>query len=249
MKQEQTSVWMPTRRASRNAAGISQGLHLEDNQPEEGADDALYSTRLSNSTRRYDIAPPKTTPPQTIIRVTKHHGAPSPQRASRTQARPLLQPKRSPVQQQAQPRQHPWLVPLGIGMISMFVIYSAGNELVSWLQAKHNDWTYGYPRTFQCDASVKHGGISHFTVENLDGHIIITEFQLNNLSKAKMYTGPILTGSGTDQQPATVTFRDVNADGYPDMIIVVSTSRYTFINDHTGFRAATPADKIDGEKG
>jgi hypothetical protein len=148
--------------------------------------------------------------------------------------------------QQAQRRVH-WLFYLGAGMMVMFVLWLTASSLSQWWHVQQDTWRYGYPRTFQCDADVKHGGISHFTVENLNGHIFIVESQINNLAETKIYQGPVFEGPGTDLLPATISFQDVNGDGYPDLILAVGTGRYIFINDHTGFRPTTPADKITGE--
>ncbi len=105
---------------------------------------------------------------------------------------------------------------------------------------------YGYPRTYQCDADVKHGGgISHFIVQNLHGHVFLIEMPMNNLSQSKMYPGPMLTGADADLAPATVIFHDVNGDRLPDMLVKVGTSQVTiYLNTGQGFRPANASDHI-----
>jgi hypothetical protein len=225
---------------SSHHVGTANGLHPEDDPPEE--DDALYNTRLPSSVRRYH-APPTTAQTRTVMRVTKHHAPP--QRASR-QTTQAHQQTKCPPMQQAQRRVH-WLFYLGAVMLAALVLSIAASSLAQWWHVQQDTWSYGYPRTFQYDADVKHGGISHFTVENLNGHIIIIETQINNLAQTKIYQGPVFEGPRTDLLPATIGFQDVNGDGYPDLILAVGTGRYIFINDHTGFRPTTPADKITGE--
>jgi hypothetical protein len=178
------------------------------------------------------------------MRVTEHQAPPTP-RASRQTTQARQQIKHPPVKQQRQWHAH-WLFYVGAVMLAALVLSIAASSLAQWWHVQQDTWSYGYPRTFQCDADVEHGGISHFTVENLNGHIIIIETQINNLAQTKIYQGPVFEGPGTDLLPATISFKDVNGDGYPDLILAVGTGRYIFINDHTGFRPTTPADKING---
>lgn len=243
--------------ASRHGVGTSSGLHPEDrpyltnrhpvfNDAEDDDDNAaLYTTRLPTSTRRYA---PAMTPSPTVMRVTRHQGPPpSILRASRTKAQV---PADSEPEQVAFPQQrwqmHP-SVSIGLAMLVMLIGWILFSSLSQWWQFQHDTWTYGYPRTYQIDADVRHGGISHFTVENLDGHILITEVQMSNLAHAHIYEGPIFSGAGADQQPATLSFADVNGDGYPDLILAVGAGRYVLINTHTGFRPSTPTDTITGK--
>jgi hypothetical protein len=249
--------------ASRHSVRTSSGLHPEDRpyqtnerrqqeatsrQPiyhDDEEDDALYTTRLPTSTRRYA---PTTTPPRTVIRVTRHQGPPPPiRRASRpqTQAPAYEELEQTPIDRRKW-RVHP-LIYVGIAMFVILIGWIALSSLSQWWQNQQGNWQYGYPRTFQVDADVRHGGRSHFTVENLDGHILIIEMHVSNLAKAHIYVGPVFSGAGADLQPATITFADVNGDGYPDMIIAVGTERYVLINDHTGFRPSTATDTITGK--
>ncbi len=241
--------------AARHSIGTSSGLHPEDRpyqtderqpvnrQPvyaEDENDDRLYDVRLPTSARRY--AAPTTTTPRTVMRVTRHQGPPPMQRASRVPCPASEEPQQAPMQQSRR-RLHPTIY-IGAAMLIMLGGYVLVSSLLQWWQVQEDTWHYGYPRTFQIDADVRHGGISHFIVVNLHGHIIITEMQENALQKTKVYAGPVFEGAGTDLAPATISFQDVNGDGYPDMIIAVRTGRYLLINDQSAFRPATPADKV-----
>ncbi len=100
-----------------------------------------------------------------------------------------------------------------------------------------DDWHYGRPRTFQCDADVGHGGVSHFTVENLGGHIFVIELPVNDPKKYHLYVGPALTGGDADLAVATISFKDVNHDGLPEMVITVNGGvTYVFVNTPDGFK-------------
>ena len=215
-------------------------------------DDALYEQRGHSTARRYQ-APSPAVHTRTVMRVTHHQAPPRVQRASRqAQEPPCQQSTRPSVHKQASclpmPQQAPervhWLAYVGVGMVLALVVCVAGSSLYQWWQGQRDEMHYGYPRTFQLDANVRHGGVSHFMVVNLHGHILITEMQLNDLHTTKVYVGPVFSGVGADLQPATVSFQDVNGDGYPDMVIAVGTGRYIMLNDHSAFRPSTPADKI-----
>jgi len=252
---------VPTRRAhadttgaARHSVGTSSGLHPEDRpyltderrpinrQPvyaDEEDDDRLYDVRLPTSARRY--AAPTTSVPRTMVRVTRHQGPPPMQRASRASCPASEGPQPAPTPHR---RRFHFTVYLGTLMLIMLAGWVLVSILLQWCQVQQDTWHYGYPRTFQIDADVRHGGISHFIVVNLHGHILITELQENALQKTKVYVGPVFSGPGTDLKPATVHFQDVNGDGYPDMIIAVGSARYLLINDHSGFRPPAPADRL-----
>jgi hypothetical protein len=242
--------------ASRHRVGTSSGVHPEDypyqtderrptnKQPVyDDDDDALYDTHVPTSTRRY-TAPATKPPPRTVMRVTRHQGRPPTQPA--IQAPTIYeQTEQAPVQQ----RRIHFLVYVGVAMVCMVMGWWVLSNLVQWWQFQQDNWHYGTPRTFQIDADVKHGGMSHFTVENLNGHILIYEVQLTDMTKPHLYIGPTFSGAGTELQPATISFEDINGDGYPDMIITVGNGRYILINDHSAFRPVNSSDHIISGKG
>lgn len=242
--------------ASRHQVGTSHGIHPEDrprltdeHRPsrlpvydDDVNEDAIYTTRKPTSVRRY-AATPATKPPQrTIMRVTTHQGPPPRQRAS-IQTAAYQQPEPT----QAGTRRLHWMVYVGIAMMCMIVGWIILTTLLQWWQVQQDNMRYGMPRTFQIDKDVKHGGVSHFTVENLNGHILIYEVRLTDVSKPHLYTGPVFSGAGTELQPATISFEDVNGDGYLDIVIAVGTGRYFLINDHSAFRPVNTSDHISGQ--
>jgi len=122
------------------------------------------------------------------------------------------------------------------------------NVLANWWQITLDDWHYGRPRTFQTDAVVGHNDSaanpSHFIALNLNRHIEIIEFPGGDASKAKIYVGPTLIGQGQDLAVVTLSFKDVNGDGKPDMIVSVQGSRFVFINDNGAFRPVRPGENV-----
>lgn len=209
-------------------------------------DDVIYTRRAPSSVRRYASTFPSA-PPRTEIRVTRHQGPPPIQRASRlSTADPQVATR------PAQPKEHfrpHWLASVGLGMLATLLLAGGLSTLGQWWQGQQDAWHYGYPRTFQCDQDVRHGGMSHFLAENLHGHLFVIEVQPGDLARTKIYQGPTLFGPQTDLQPVTLAFEDVNGDGYPDLVLMVSQQRYVFINDHTAFRSVTPADRLTGAGG
>jgi hypothetical protein len=152
------------------------------------------------------------------------------------------------VRDRSKPRYH-WLVFVGMAMFIMLVGWVLLTMLANWWQVTQDDWHYGRPRTYQVDMVVGQNNDSpanpsHFIAINLNRHIEVIEFPGGDPSKAKIYVGPTLIGSGADLSVVTLTFRDVTGDGKLDMIVNVQGSHFVFINDNGQFRPARPDDKI-----
>lgn len=246
-----------TQGASRHHMGTSSGMHPEDrpfltnerrptNRPiydDREDEDALYPTRMPTSTRRYI---PATTPPRTVMRVTRHPGPPPMHRASRTHSQAPIyeEPEQAPLRRR-RGRVHPSIY-VGLAMLTMLIGWIALSSFSHWWQVQQDTLHYGMPRTFQFDADVRHGGMSHFTVENLGGHIVIYELVVTTMEQPRLFLGPVLSGAGADLQPATISFADLNGDGYSDMVITIGNGRYPLINDHHGFRPVNASDHLSG---
>ena len=221
--------------------------------------DDVYDPRTRSSVVRYQAIEPATA--TTRMRAVRHQGAAPTLRASRSAPSTTTEPEPTAPRQQrpplalAAPRQRHHgstrfrlhgLTYLAVGMVLALLLLVLGSVGWQWWQDTRETWQYGTPRTYQTDANVGHGGSSHFTIENLQGHVIITEIHLDHVAASKVYQGPMLAGAGSDQYPATVRFADVNGDHLPDMIITMDSVQYVFLNANGGFRPATPADKITG---
>jgi hypothetical protein len=145
------------------------------------------------------------------------------------------------------PRLH-WLVLVGLTMLLMVIGWMGLLTLANWWQVTQNDWHYGRPRTYQTDAVVGHNDSpanpSHFIVLNLRRHVQIIEFPGGDPSKAKIYIGPTLIGPGQDLAVVTLSFKDVNGDGKPDMILNIQDSHFVFINDNGQYRPARPGENV-----
>jgi hypothetical protein len=115
-------------------------------------------------------------------------------------------------------------------------------NVCNWWNIYQDDLHYGRPRTFQIDAVVGHHDSashpSHFIILNLHRHVEIIELQGGDASKTKIYTGPVLLGDGQELTPVTVSFKDVNGDGKPEMIVRIQDQEIDFINDGTQFKSS-----------
>jgi len=206
-------------------------------------DDMIYPTRLPTSSRRYITTADYVTPPSPPI-VVMH-------RQSRTRPRASQLP--APVQEPGRLRRRPhWMAFIGVGMLVMLFLWSLLTVLMNWWQLTQDDWHYGRPRTFQIDAVVGHNDSTsnptHFIALNWTRHVEIIEFPGGDTSKARIYNGPVLVGEGQDLTPVTLSFRDVNGDGKPDMLVNIGDSRIVWLNDTINgiaqFRPLKPGEQV-----
>ncbi|HEV2583158.1 MAG TPA: hypothetical protein VGT44_20020 [Ktedonobacteraceae bacterium] len=137
---------------------------------------------------------------------------------------------------------HPFFY-LAVGMIFMLALWAILTSVASWWSVKSDDIQFGRPRTFQIDAVVGHNDSpsnpSHFIAINLNGRIEIIEFPGGDGSKARIYIGPQLYGTGEDLVPVTLSFIDVNGNHRPDMVLHFQNTQIVFVNENGGFRPAT----------
>ena len=149
----------------------------------------------------------------------------------------------SPGKARSQLRFHP-LFWLGAGLLVALLIWAGMTQILNWGNNALNTMRYGYPRTFQTDAVVGHHDSaslpSHFLAINLHGLIEVIEWPGGDASHARVYVGPQLFGSNSDQEPVTLRFIDLNGDHLPDMVIEVQGSQIVFMNDQGGFRPLRP---------
>ncbi len=235
-------------------------------------DDSLYPQRPPTAARRYRPLETRDIPQQQAVMrpgqhqlrrpnqydnvnvyVRRRSPQPRPQQAPR-QPEPEqddteldTEPLRSKGSQQTPTRRFHWLWYIGLGMIAMLLLWMIGAAVFSWWQGYQDDLHYGHPRTFQCDARVGHndaGTPSHFIALNLNHHVEVIELPGGDATKMKVYLGPTLTGENSDLDIVTVSFKDVNGDGKPDMILSVDNVKYPYINDNGAFRPPNPNEHI-----
>jgi hypothetical protein len=217
-------------------------VEVRQTQPAYEEDELEAGHRVTSLTRRYGGLP---MPDGVLYRqgheqIYVHHSPPPVRRASRyqqpvtTEARPA---------QMARRRFH-WLMWVGLVALVMIGGYVALGAFGSWWHTHSDDSTYGRPRTFQIDAVVGHSDSpahpSHFLALNLKRHVIVIEIPGGDVSKAILYSGPILLGDGQDLTPVTLSFADVNGDGRPDMQLHILDQTLVFLNTGTRFVPPSP---------
>jgi hypothetical protein len=180
-------------------------------------DDSYYSQRMPTSTRRYDRGQDQEVITQGNRRIVIH-SAPPPQ----------------------EKRHMHWLVWVGIGMLVMIAGWILFSSASTWWANQQNTWSYGLPRTYQIDQVVGHADSvahpSHFIALNLNGHIDVIELPGGDATHARIYTGPELFGVDAMLTPVTLSFKDVNGDGKPDLLLHVQDQTIVFLNDGTQFK-------------
>jgi hypothetical protein len=198
--------------------------------------------------------------PSPIPQRRTGQGQPRQPAASLSDPITIKSPMRGPTKPQSPPKKNifagkvHWLLPLGIGMIAMLVLWEVGSLALAWGLARYDDLRYGIPRTYQVNAVVGHGGDSaqhpsHFIAVNLNRQAIVVEFPAGSQAGALSYVVPYyILGPGGDLTPITLEFRDVTGDGKPDMIIHIhlqsQDQTFVFVNDGTKFRPPTAKDNI-----
>lgn len=169
--------------------------------------------------------------------------APWIRRASRTFTRPLLPQRHVQVRRKQAGIVLSWETTIGVSMAVTLLVIVFGQALAGWGTTLYDNFAYGTPRTFQVNAVVGHEGTSHqpshFIALNNQGHVEIIEFPGNDASHARIYFGPLLTGTHADQVPVTLRFIDPGHTHKPNMLVQVQSESILFINRDGTFQLAS----------
>jgi hypothetical protein len=218
-------------------------------------DESYYETRSPSSARAYQ---PYHVSPEHVYqqgnqryhvryvdvppRSSRHAQLPPQrQRHSATDERDELETHRPQGSVRQGTRLHPLVWP-GVFLLFLLLGWMGLSVVTAWWQGVQNDWTYGKQRHFEIDAVVGHTDSatkpSHFTAENDDGEIIVIELPGGNVTKAKMYQIETIPNN-LNNPPVKLSFQDMNADGRPDMLVVIgdgsATLYVTLYNNGTQF--------------
>lgn len=210
---------------------------------EDGYDDQ-WPPRTPSSSRRY-VQSTTTSQQHGTTRYTLHPNQvqrmPIPARQS---AQRLTQePPAMPLRQRRRSggsvfRSHAlgWVV---FGMLVIVLGWTGLQALGAWWNLHQDDATYGRPRTAQYDVVVGHNDSAssptHIIALNLHATIEVIELPGGDATKAKIYQGPHLFGSGADLFPVTLTFPDPTGSGKPNMEIHVQGVLFVYLNQNGQF--------------
>jgi len=241
MSVNSTGVTPIAQRASRSGrpASLSSDQQKDIPQWQRAAQVEEKETASAHEDEEKDASATRVLPivPKTPIRHAPPAGRPL---AATPRVKPL--PRKQKNAHQAHP-----LLYLGIGMLSMVVLWTVLSGVIHWANVTLDDLRYGRPRTAQYDVVVGHtdsvANPSHFIVINLNRRIEVIEFPGSDPSHAHIYMGPQLYGVDDDLTPATLSFVDVNGDHKLDMILNVQGSHIVFINDQGTFRQPTTSER------
>ena len=249
---------LPLTRAVRGNTGPQTNI-----QPDDDDDDILDEPgRKNTSVVRYDTSsrlPGPPNPPTTPVYPRRRTGTQDLPQQPRQSARHTTSQQFAPSTGASTGRlkKHNtsvhWLLPLGVCMVAMLVLWVFGSLLVAWGQQRYDDVTYGRPRTYQTDAVVGHNDSalhkSHFIAINYNRQAIVTEWRGGDPAKSIVYVVPYyIVGDNSDLTPVTVELRDVTGDHKPDLVIHIhlhtQDQTFVFVNDGTKFRPQQANDKI-----
>jgi len=169
------------------------------------------------------------------------------------QPRVTSQPPPRSERKEPEHRKVHWLLPAGVGMVAMLVLWVVGSSVLAWGVQRYDDYRYGNPRTYQVDKVVGHGTDSnahpsHFIAINLNHQAVVIELVAGDPAKSFSYVAPVYIVGDDGLAPILLDFRDVNSDSKLDMIVTIRLTNqnqvYVFINDGTKFRPSTASDKL-----
>lgn len=122
-------------------------------------------------------------------------------------------------------------------MLTAIVLTISLSAFLSYWQIFQDDLHYGRPRTAQLDAVVGHHDSpaypTHFIFINLNRHIEIIEIPGGDISRTRIFSGPVLYGPGQDLTPVTGEIRVEN--GRHDLVLHIMNQQIVYINDGNTF--------------
>lgn len=127
------------------------------------------------------------------------------------------------------------IVPLMLVILALWLAYSVIGFAIAWARVKYDDIRFGYPRTFQMDGYIGYressGLPTHFVAINAHRQVLILIVPGTNPSRVSVIKGPYLFGPNQDFSAATLDLRDVNHDGFADLLLHVAGQTITYLND------------------
>ncbi len=126
------------------------------------------------------------------------------------------------------PKKH-YLFSVGIGMcmiVSLILLWNM--VVVPWWHGLELQWHYGDNQVSVMGADVGHGGTSRFIAFDSENDIVVVEVV------QKRYILYIIPTGKVQNKLITLSVKDVNGDGKPDLMVQVEGEEGVFILFNTG---------------
>ncbi len=127
-------------------------------------------------------------------------------------------------------RSNSFLFSAGVGMCIVVALLFIWNMVIApFIHSLDLQWHYGDTRVYELTGEdVGHGGISRFIAFSADNEIVVGEV-VN-----KQYSVYIIPTATVQNKLVTLSLRDVNGDGKPDLIVQVDGEEGSFVLYNTG---------------
>lgn len=133
-------------------------------------------------------------------------------------------------------------------LLAAVAIYAIVGLFIGRLSVALDDVRYGRPRTHQISAYVQHnespGHPTQLMALNLNRQVIVVEIPGGDASKTRAITGPYLFGAQEDLTPVTLSLRDMDGDGQPDLLVDVRREQIVYLNRDGSFRLPTAQEQV-----
>jgi hypothetical protein len=131
---------------------------------------------------------------------------------------------------------------LAIAALSLLVGSAIHHGRVVW-----NDLHYGRPRTTHLSGVVGHndanGVPTHFVAINLQRQVVVLELPGGDATQVRSFPAPYLFGDNEELTPVFMDLRDVDRDGFLDLVISVRNEQIFYLNKDGTFRLPGPAEQ------
>jgi hypothetical protein len=128
-------------------------------------------------------------------------------------------------------------------LLAVLAVYAVVGAVQSKVNVLIDDVRYGRPRTHHVAAFVGHGEQggqpTHLTAINLNRQVVILELPGGDSSAVRTLVGPYLFGAEEHLTPATLSVRDMDGDGQPDLLLNIRREQIVYLNRDGAFRPPT----------
>lgn len=132
-------------------------------------------------------------------------------------------------------------------ILAALAIYLLVGAVVDWGRIKLDDVRYGRPRTMHLSGITgigeESGQPSHFIAMNLNRQVVVLILPGGDSSRVQHLPGPYLFGAGEDLTPVQLELRDVDNNGYNDLLISVREELVVYLNKDGAFRLPDPEEQ------